>query len=152
MNETRNATAVTPPCHPPQRRRVLSEAGTCTPSHHSATRMAFSLWRATRTSSVLSPRSSSHAANGSGAWPHAIIFCRTKNETNELAERLGGAGYTAEAINGDLPQSTRDRVMRRFRDGQVDLLIATDVAARGLDIPDVSHVITEGEPIRQLIG
>ena len=76
----------------------------------------------------------------------AIIFCRTKNETNELAERLGGAGYTAEAINGDLPQATRDRVMRRFRDGQVDLLIATDVAARGLDIPDVSHVINYDIP------
>ncbi len=76
----------------------------------------------------------------------AIIFCRTKNETNELAERLGGAGYTAEAINGDLPQSTRDRVMRRFRDGQVDLLVATDVAARGLDIPDVSHVINYDIP------
>ncbi|HEY7907931.1 MAG TPA: DEAD/DEAH box helicase [Thermomicrobiales bacterium] len=76
----------------------------------------------------------------------AIIFCRTKNETNELAERLGGAGYTAEAINGDLPQSTRDRVMRRFRDGQVDLLVATDVAARGLDIPEVSHVINYDIP------
>lgn len=76
----------------------------------------------------------------------AIIFCRTKIETSELAERLGGAGYTAEAINGDLAQSARDRVMRRFRDGQVDLLIATDVAARGLDIPAVSHVINYDIP------
>ncbi len=71
----------------------------------------------------------------------AIVFCRTKLESTDLAERLGGAGYTAEAINGDLPQAVRDRVMRRFRDGQVDLLVATDVAARGLDIPAVSHVI-----------
>lgn len=76
----------------------------------------------------------------------AIIFCRTKIESNELAERLGGAGYTAEAINGDLPQTVRDRVMRRFRDGQVDLLVATDVAARGLDIPAVSHVINYDIP------
>ena len=76
----------------------------------------------------------------------AIIFCRTKIESSDLAERLSGAGYTAEAINGDLAQSARDRVMRRFRDGQVDLLVATDVAARGLDIPDVSHVINYDIP------
>lgn len=76
----------------------------------------------------------------------AIIFCRTKNESSDLAERLSGAGYTAEAINGDLAQAARDRVMRRFRDGQVDLLVATDVAARGLDIPAVSHVINYDIP------
>ena len=76
----------------------------------------------------------------------AIIFARTKIASTDLAERLGGAGYTAEAINGDLPQTARDRVMRRFRDGQVDLLVATDVAARGLDIPAVSHVINYDIP------
>jgi ATP-dependent RNA helicase DeaD len=76
----------------------------------------------------------------------AIIFSRTKIASTDLAERLSGAGYTAEAINGDLPQAARDRVMRRFRDGQVDLLVATDVAARGLDIPAVSHVINYDIP------
>jgi len=76
----------------------------------------------------------------------AIIFCRTRNESSDLAERLIGAGYTAEAINGDLPQTVRDRVMHRFREGQVDLLVATDVAARGLDIPAVSHVINYDIP------
>jgi len=76
----------------------------------------------------------------------AIIFCRTRIESTDLAERLIGAGYTAEAINGDLPQNVRDRVMHRFREGQVDLLVATDVAARGLDIPAVSHVINYDIP------
>ncbi len=76
----------------------------------------------------------------------AIVFTRTKNQSSDLAERLGGAGYTAEAINGDLPQAARDRVMRRFRDGQIELLVATDVAARGLDIPAVSHVINYDIP------
>lgn len=71
----------------------------------------------------------------------AIIFVRTKSGADELADRLQALGYTAEAIHGDLSQAMRDRALQRFRTGQVDLLIATDVAARGLDIPSVSHVI-----------
>lgn len=71
----------------------------------------------------------------------AIVFVRTKSGADELAHRLQSLGYAAEAIHGDLSQTMRDRAMQRFRSGQVDLLIATDVAARGLDIPSVSHVI-----------
>ncbi|MGH2560706.1 MAG: DEAD/DEAH box helicase, partial [Thermomicrobiales bacterium] len=70
----------------------------------------------------------------------AMIFCRTKHGVDELGEALMARGYQAETIHGDLSQAQRDRVMRRFRTGQADILIATDVAARGLDIPDVSHV------------
>ncbi len=76
----------------------------------------------------------------------AIIFTRTKREAAELADQLVGLGYEAEPIHGDLSQSERDRVMRRFREGLVELLVATDVAARGLDIPDVSHVINYDVP------
>ncbi len=71
----------------------------------------------------------------------AIIFCRTKKGVDELAEALKGRGYLAEAIHGDLNQAQRDRVMKRFRDGAIELLVATDVAARGLDIEGVTHVI-----------
>ena len=70
----------------------------------------------------------------------AMIFCRTKMMVDELGEALLARGYSAETLHGDLSQAQRDRVMRRFRTGQADILIATDVAARGLDIPDVSHV------------
>ena len=71
----------------------------------------------------------------------AMIFCRTKNGVDELGEALLARGYAVETLHGDLSQAQRDRVMRRFRSGQAEILIATDVAARGLDIPDVSHVI-----------
>jgi ATP-dependent RNA helicase DeaD len=71
----------------------------------------------------------------------AIIFCRTKHGVDELGEALIARGFAAETIHGDLSQSQRDRVMKRFRANQADILIATDVAARGLDISDVSHVI-----------
>jgi ATP-dependent RNA helicase DeaD len=71
----------------------------------------------------------------------AMIFCRTKHMVDTLGEALVSRGYPAETIHGDLSQAQRDRVMRRFRTGQAAILIATDVAARGLDIPDVSHVI-----------
>ena len=77
----------------------------------------------------------------------AIIFTRTKRDASELAEQLAGLGYVAEPIHGDLSQSERDRVMRRFREGLVELLVATDVAARGLDIPAVSHVINYDVPV-----
>lgn len=76
----------------------------------------------------------------------AMIFCRTKAGVDELGEALMARGYAVETIHGDLSQAQRDRVMRRFRSGQADMLIATDVAARGLDIPDVSHVINYDIP------
>jgi len=76
----------------------------------------------------------------------AMIFCRTKNMVDELGEALMARGYSAETLHGDLSQAQRDRVMRRFRTGQADILIATDVAARGLDIPDVSHVFNYDIP------
>jgi ATP-dependent RNA helicase DeaD len=76
----------------------------------------------------------------------AMIFCRTKMMVDELGEALMARGYSAETLHGDLSQTQRDRVMRRFRTGQADILIATDVAARGLDIPDVSHVINYDIP------
>ncbi len=76
----------------------------------------------------------------------AIIFCRTRAEADQLGESLQGRGYLAEVIHGDLSQAMRDRVMKRFREGQIELLVATDVAARGLDIPDVSHVVNYDVP------
>ncbi|MGC4192637.1 MAG: DEAD/DEAH box helicase [Thermomicrobiales bacterium] len=76
----------------------------------------------------------------------AIIFCRTKHGVDELGEGLMQRGFAVETLHGDLSQSQRDRVMKRFRAGQADILIATDVAARGLDIPDVSHVINYDLP------
>ncbi len=75
-----------------------------------------------------------------------IVFCRTRQETNDLADALRLRGYSAEALHGDLGQPDRDRVMRRFREGLADLLIATDVAARGLDIDTVTHVINYDIP------
>ncbi len=71
----------------------------------------------------------------------AMIFCRTKAGVDELGEALLGRGYPVETLHGDLSQAQRDRVMRRFRSGQAEILIATDVAARGLDIKGVSHVV-----------
>ena len=76
----------------------------------------------------------------------AIIFCRTRTEVDELTETLGGRGYSAEALHGGLSQEQRDRVMRRFREGTTELLIATDVAARGLDVESVSHVVNFDVP------
>jgi ATP-dependent RNA helicase DeaD len=76
----------------------------------------------------------------------AIVFCRTRTEVDELTETLGGRGYRAEALHGGLSQEQRDRVMRRFRDGSSELLVATDVAARGLDIEHVSHVVNFDVP------
>jgi len=71
----------------------------------------------------------------------AIIFCRTKRGADELVAALEARGYLADALHGDLSQQQRDRVMKRFRDGKTELLVATDVAARGLDIENVTHVI-----------
>jgi ATP-dependent RNA helicase DeaD len=75
-----------------------------------------------------------------------IVFCRTRAETDTLAEALRLRGYGAESLHGDMAQPERDRVMRRFREGLADLLIATDVAARGLDIDTVTHVINYDLP------
>ncbi len=75
-----------------------------------------------------------------------IVFCRTRQDTNDLSENLRLRGYNTEALHGDMSQQERDRVMRRFREGQADLLIATDVAARGLDIETVTHVINYDIP------
>jgi len=76
----------------------------------------------------------------------AIVFCRTRTEVDELTETLIGRGYRAEALHGGLSQEQRDRVMQRFRDGTTELLVATDVAARGLDIQHLSHVINYDVP------
>jgi ATP-dependent RNA helicase DeaD len=76
----------------------------------------------------------------------AIVFCRTRTEVDELTETLGARGYRAEALHGGLSQEQRDRVMRRFRDGASEILVATDVAARGLDIEHVSHVVNFDVP------
>ena len=76
----------------------------------------------------------------------AIVFCRTRTEVDGLTETLNGRGYRAEALHGGITQDQRDRVMKRFRAGTTDLLVATDVAARGLDIPHVSHVINYDVP------
>jgi ATP-dependent RNA helicase DeaD len=79
----------------------------------------------------------------------AIIFCRTKIETDNLANVLAGRGIAARALHGDIEQSERQRVLRNFRAGTTDVLVATDVAARGLDIADVSHVINYHLPFDQ---
>ncbi len=76
----------------------------------------------------------------------AIVFCRTRTEVDELTETLSARGYQAEAIHGGLSQEQRDRVLRRFRDGTSELLVATDVAARGLDIEHLSHVFNFDVP------
>jgi ATP-dependent RNA helicase DeaD len=70
-----------------------------------------------------------------------IVFCRTRAETQELAEALRLRGYDAEPLHGEMAQTERDRTMKKFKEGQADLLVATDVAARGLDIDTVTHVI-----------
>jgi len=74
-------------------------------------------------------------------YDSAIVFCRTKRGVDELTAALQTRGYLAEGLHGDLTQAQRDKTMKRFRQGEVDLLVATDVAARGLDIDRVSHVI-----------
>ncbi len=76
----------------------------------------------------------------------AIIFCRTKIETQEIADKLIKDGYNAEALHGDLSQQQRDLTMQKFRQHVTQLLVATDVAARGLDVDDLTHVINYGMP------
>ena len=76
----------------------------------------------------------------------AIIFCRTKIETQEVADKLIKDGYNAESLHGDLSQQQRDLTIQKFRQHTVQLLVATDVAARGLDVDDLTHVINYGLP------
>ncbi|MGB3732918.1 MAG: DEAD/DEAH box helicase [Microbacterium sp.] len=75
-----------------------------------------------------------------------IVFVRTKNETETLAEKLRARGYSAAAINGDVPQVQRERSIGHLRDGKLDILVATDVAARGLDVERISHVVNYDIP------
>ena len=77
---------------------------------------------------------------------YAIIFCRTRRDTQEIADNLIHDGYNADALHGDLSQQQRDIVMKKFRDRVITLLVATDVAARGLDVDDLTHVINYGLP------
>lgn len=75
-----------------------------------------------------------------------LVFCRTRRETQQVAEKLGKEGYSAEALHGDLSQAQRDRVMNLFRNRSIQLLVATDVAARGIDVDDITHVINYNLP------
>ncbi|MBQ8453623.1 MAG: DEAD/DEAH box helicase [Prevotella sp.] len=77
---------------------------------------------------------------------YAIIFCRTKLETQDIADKLIRDGYNAESLHGDLSQQQRDLTMQKFRQHLTQLLVATDVAARGLDVDDLTHVINYGLP------
>jgi ATP-dependent RNA helicase DeaD len=77
---------------------------------------------------------------------YAIIFCRTRKETQEIASKLLNDGYNADALHGDLSQAQRDAVMQKFRQKKLQMLIATDVAARGLDVDDLTHVINYSLP------
>ncbi|MCM1292235.1 MAG: DEAD/DEAH box helicase [Bacteroides sp.] len=77
---------------------------------------------------------------------YAIVFCRTRRDTQEIADKLIADGYNADALHGDLSQQQRDIVMRKFRDRVISILVATDVAARGLDVDDLTHVINFGLP------
>lgn len=77
---------------------------------------------------------------------YGIIFCRTKRHTKDIANKFMAEGYNADAIHGDLSQNQRDEVMQRFRNKSLQILIATDVAARGLDVNDITHVINYSLP------
>lgn len=77
---------------------------------------------------------------------YGIVFCRTKKETQEIADKLIADGYNADCLHGDLSQAQRDLAMKKFRDHVTQLLVATDVAARGLDVDDLTHVINFGLP------
>jgi ATP-dependent RNA helicase DeaD len=77
---------------------------------------------------------------------YGIIFCRTRQETKDIADKLMADGYNADALHGDLSQAQRDLVMHRFRKKHLQLLVATDVAARGIDVNDLTHVINYNLP------
>jgi len=103
-----------------------------------------------RQSAYVVPRSHKPAALGRvldvEAPTAAIVFCRTRDEVDQLTETLNGRGYRAEALHGGMGQEQRDRVMGRLRGGTADLLVATDVAARGLDIEHLTHVVNYEVP------
>jgi ATP-dependent RNA helicase DeaD len=103
-----------------------------------------------RQSAYVVPRSSKPAALGRvldvESPTAAIVFCRTREEVDQVAEALNGRGYRAEALHGGMGQDQRDRVMGRLRGGTADLLVATDVAARGLDIEQLTHVVNYNVP------
>ena len=75
-----------------------------------------------------------------------IVFVRTKQATEEVAEKLRARGFSASAINGDIPQALRERTIAALKDGSIDILVATDVAARGLDVERISHVLNYDIP------
>lgn len=77
---------------------------------------------------------------------YGIVFCRTRRETKETASKLMGDGYNADALHGDLSQAQRDEVLNKFRKRQLQILVATDVAARGLDVKDLTHVVNYNMP------
>lgn len=81
------------------------------------------------------------------AFEGMIVFTRTKNETETVAEKLRARGYTAAAINGDVAQDKRERTVNQLKSGKLDILVATDVAARGLDVDRISHVVNFDLPI-----
>jgi ATP-dependent RNA helicase DeaD len=103
-----------------------------------------------RQSAYVVPRASKPAALGRvldvEAPTAAIVFCRTREEVDTLTETLNGRGYRAEALHGGMTQEQRDRVMARLRSGTADLLVATDVAARGLDVEHLTHVVNYDVP------
>jgi ATP-dependent RNA helicase DeaD len=103
-----------------------------------------------RQTAYVVPRASKAAALGRvldlESPASAIVFCRTREEVDTLAETLNGRGYRAEALHGGLSQEQRDRVMNRLRSGTADLLVATDVAARGLDVDQLTHVVNYNVP------
>jgi ATP-dependent RNA helicase DeaD len=103
-----------------------------------------------RQSAYVVPRSYKPAALGRildiEAPSAAIVFCRTRDEVDHLTETLNGRGYRAEALHGGMGQEARDRVMSRLRSGTADLIVATDVAARGLDIEQLTHVVNYDVP------
>ena len=76
----------------------------------------------------------------------SLVFCNTKRKVDELTNELQGRGYFAEGLHGDMKQSQRDRVMNNFRKGKTDILVATDVAARGIDVDDVEAVFNYDIP------
>ncbi len=77
---------------------------------------------------------------------YGIIFCQTKRETKILAEKLARMGYSAEALNGDMSQRSRERTLMRFKRRKINILVATDVAARGIDVQDITHIVNYSLP------